>query len=97
MFFAIACAIDIKVLRTLETFFRSAKHGEGQALALREGDCFFSVARGAVPRERWAPFCRSRSPDLDPFGIRRSRTTVFYRILARDRPSPYVKGTVFLP
>ena len=48
----------------------SKAHGEGQALALREGDRFFTVARGPVPRDR---------------------------CMARDRPSPYVKGTVFRP
>ena len=28
-------------------------HGEGQALALREGAAFFTVARGPVPRDHW--------------------------------------------
>ena len=28
-------------------------HGEGQALALREGEGFFTVARGTGTRERW--------------------------------------------
>ena len=27
--------------------------GEGQALALREGAAFFTVARGPVPRDHW--------------------------------------------
>ena len=44
-------------------------HGEGQALALREGKAFFFiVARGPVPRDR---------------------------SMAKDRPSPYVKGRRF--
>ena len=63
------------------------------------------VARGPVPRDRWALFCRSRSSevlaclpsDLDPFGIRRSRTTVFYRVRARrgTGPRPTVKCRFF--
>ena len=46
-----------------------ARHGEGQALALRCGWRFFIVARGPVPRDR---------------------------CMARDRPSPYGAGGVFL-
>ena len=63
------------------------------------------VARGPVPRDRWAPFCRSRSSealaclpsDLDPFGIRRSRTTVFYRVRAwrGTGPRPTGRGAFF--
>ena len=30
-----------------------ADDGEGQALALREGEAFITVARGPVPRDRW--------------------------------------------
>ena len=54
-------------------------------------------ARGSVPRERWAPFCRARAPDLDPFGSRCSRTTVFYRVRAwrGTGPRPTRKGAVF--
>ena len=58
------------------------------------GDFALSVVRGPVPRDRclardrpspygktWCPLCRARAPDLDPFGLRRSRTTVY-----GDRP-----------
>ena len=37
---------------------------------------------------RGTPLCRARAPALDPFGSRRSRTTVFYRIRARRGPVP---------
>ena len=36
----------------------------------------------------WGPLCRSRSPDLDPFGIWRSRTTVFWNFSVRDLAIP---------
>ena len=52
--------------------FSRPQHGEGQALALRRRDPFFTVARGPVPCERWSA-----------------------QTMARDRPSPYVKGRRF--
>ena len=60
---------------------------------------FFPVARGPVPREHCSPFYRSKSPALDPFGSRRSRTTVFYRVRAwrGTGPRPTVTRDVFLP
>ena len=50
------------------------QHGEGQAPALRCGGGVLFRSAGPVPRARQA--CSSRSPDLDPFGSGRSRTTV---------------------
>ena len=55
----------------------------------------FPRERPMVRRRRVKPPhpCRSGSPDPDPFGIRRSRTTVVGPMpsgsMARDRPSPY--------
>ena len=34
-----------------------------------------TVARGPVPRAQMLLLCRARSPDLDPFTLRRARTT----------------------
>ena len=71
-------------------------HGEGQALAV---PCVWLSAH---------PLCRSGSPDPDPFGIWRSRTTEVgpinvargpvprERCMARDRPSPYGAVRLFL-
>ena len=52
---------------------------------------------GPRPTVRRGPLCRSRSPDLDPFGSRRSRTMVFYRIWAwrGTGPRPTVTRGVF--
>ena len=46
---------------------------------------------------RGTPLCRARAPALDPFGCRRTRTTVFYRIQARrgTGPRPTVRWSVF--
>ena len=64
-------------------------------------------SRGTGPRNtvgELRPFCRSRSPDLDPIAIRRSQTTeeesaracpspcCVNRKIARDRPSRYGPG-----
>ena len=49
-----------------------------------EGDCFFTVARGPVPRDR----CVARDRPA-PYGIRYGFS------MARDRPSPYGEGDCF--
>ena len=67
-----------------------------------------TVARGPVPRERWGVRTMARdrpSPygnpgrffTVDPFGIRRARTTVSYRVRARrgTGPRPTVIRDVF--
>ena len=55
----------------------------------------FSVGRGCIPRAGVA--CRSSSPDLDPFGIRRARTTVAGGVAAiHPRPSRTDRRRVLL-
>ena len=63
------------------------RHGEGQALALREtGGVFFTVARGTGPRDRSGTRSTARGTSYWPVArgpVPRDRC------LARDRPSPY--------
>ena len=88
MFFAIARAIDIKVLQTLGLARdRPSPYGEGWRF-LRKA--FFPVARGPVPRDLSTAAENARSPET-------TDVCCSDRCLARDRPSPYGEGDCFFP